>query len=286
MGEIHIAAFLAAASVLAFFLGYDLTREKEDSYISELMKRKKGNKSWKEAAEKIGPHTVKYLPILNLKNIENNLIWAGKPYGLTPLGFVGLKVIFLAMGTILGFVLMAVDMPFYFLFITMALTYFIPDSFLRSKVQKRKAEIDRRFPDMVSILSTALKAGIELGPGLELIGKRFPGALGDEMRTGWKEMATGRPRGIAMRDLSKRTGVSSVERFFDTIISAEERGSVDITTLIDEFRTEILESQKRRAREAAKKVPTKMLLPMFVCVFIPTILIILVPAMLSLLEVL
>jgi len=219
-------------------------------------------------------------------DIEQQLMWAGRPYGLTATGFVGVKFMSLAAGTFLGLLLVSVGYPAVLLFAAMGLMYLLPDSTLKSAYQKRQRSIYRSFPGMISLLSTAVHAGVELGPSLELMSKRFPGPLGDEMRQAWKEMATGRPRSAAMRALGKRTGVAPVERFFETIISAEERGGVNISEMIDEFRDELISSQKRKAQEEAKKVPTKMLLPMFLCVFIPTVLLILVPAVLQLLEVL
>jgi tight adherence protein C len=286
MESIFLAALMAGAAVVAFFMGIDLLRGPEDSYIRAFIERDRSKGTWKDFAEAIGPYISNLLPIFNMDDIEQQLMWAGRPYGLTATGFVGVKFMSLAAGTFLGLLLVSVGYPAVLLFAAMGLMYLLPDSTLKSAYQKRQRSIYRSFPGMISLLSTAVHAGVELGPSLELMSKRFPGPLGDEMRQAWKEMATGRPRSAAMRALGKRTGVAPVERFFETIISAEERGGVNISEMIDEFRDELISSQKRKAQEEAKKVPTKMLLPMFLCVFIPTVLLILVPAVLQLLEVL
>ena len=144
----------------------------------------------------------------------------------------------------------------------------------------------RKFPSLIGLLSTAISAGVELGPALEAVGETFPGPLGDELRLAWAEMATGRPRAAALRAMAKRTGVPSIIRFFETIITAEERGGIDLSVTIENFRVELVESQKRQINEQAKKVPTKMLLPMFLCIFLPTLILILVPVMLNLFQVL
>lgn len=286
MENTYLPSLMAAGAVISFFIGLDFFRLSEDSFIGAIIGKKQDQRTWQDYAEAIGPYISNLLPIFNMDNIDQQLVWAGRPYGLTVTGFIGVKFIFLIAGVFLGLTLFSFGYPIILLFAPPLLLYSLPSSFLKSLYRNRQILIYKNFPGMIGLLSTAIHAGVELGPALELISKRFPGPLGDEMRQAWKEMATGRPRSAAMRALGKRTGVSLVERFFETIVSAEERGGIDISLMIDEFRDELIESQKRKAQEEAKKVPTKMLLPMFLCIFLPTIVLLLVPAMMQLLTVL
>lgn len=286
MKDLTSAAILAWVSVITLFIGIDLLRDSHNSFIRSLTLKETGESTWQRLAETVGPAISTWLPIFNMDEIEQKLILAGRPFGLTAAGFVGIKFLALAAGVLMGLFFIAIGLPVALLIISSGLLYILPDSILRSSVDKRRKKIYKNFPSLIGLLSTALNAGVELGPALEAVGNKFPGPLGDEMRLAWREMATGRPRAAALRAMAKRTGVDSVIRFFETIIAAEERGGVDLSAIIENFRVELIESQKRQVSEQAKKVPTKMLLPMFVCIFIPTLILILVPVMINLFDVL
>ena len=129
-----------------------------------------------------------------------------------------------------------------------------------------------------------MNAGLEISTAFEIIARRYPPPLGDELRLAWREMATGRARSAALRDIGKRTGVSAVSRFFESIVVAEERGSGNLSSAIEIFRRELSESQRRKMQEEAKKIPTKMLLPLMLCIFVPLVLLLLVPIGASLLK--
>lgn len=286
MQDLGTAAVLTWFSVISLFVGIDLLKQNHRSFIRNFTLKDTGDSTWQRLAETVGPLISTWLPIFNMEEIDNKLVLAGRPFKLTASGFVGIKFLAIASGILFGLFLMMLGLPVFFMIISAGLLYLLPDSILRSTIDKRKTTIYKSFPSLIGLLSTALNAGVELGTALEVVGNKFPGPLGDEMRLAWREMATGRPRAAALRAMAKRTGVNSVARFFETIVAAEERGGIDLSVVINDFRVDLIESQKRQVTEQASKVPTKMLLPIFVCIFIPTIILILVPVMMNLFDVL
>lgn len=286
MERLTQAAILSWVSIMALFIGIDLLRDDDKSFLKSIAVQDTGSTGWQRVAETIGPLVSAWLPFFSLEDIEERLILAGRPFGLSATGYIGIKIMGLLAGVMLGLLLIALQLPAILLVFSSVLLYLLPDSTLRSTIDKRRRTISKTFPVLLGLLATAIGAGVELGPALEVVGSNFPGPLGDEMRLAWREMATGRPRAAALRAMAKRTGVNSVIRFFETIVAAEERGGIDLSKLIEEFRVDLIESQKRHVNEQAKKVPTKMLLPMFLCIFIPTLILILVPVMMNLFEVL
>lgn len=282
MQDLTSAAILSWVSVITLFIGIDLMRDEDVSFIRSLTLKNVGDTSWQNLVESIGPVIATWIPIFKTEDIEEKLILAGRPYGLTATGFIGVKFLALLAGVLIGFMFIMSGFSAIFLIIAGGLFYVLPDSFLRSAVDKRRRNIYKSFPNMLGLLSTAVRAGVELGPALEIVGNKFPGPLGDEMRLAWKEMATGRARAAALRAMARRTGVDEVIRFFETIVASEERGGVDLSRVIDDFRIELIASQRRKINEQAKRVPTRMLLPMFTCIFIPTLVIILVPVLMNL----
>lgn len=285
--NIYLAAWISFVGVLLLAIGLDLLKDSDRSYLRRVLKvDTRGTITWQNLAEKIGPVITTLVPICNIEYLERRLTWAGNPYGLTAHGFVGLKVMLAASGLFFAVFITTLEIPFILGLLLTVLVYFLPDGLIKGKVEKRQKAIYRSLPNMIGLLATAISAGVELRPAFEAISKRFPPPLGDELRLAWREMATGKPRAAAFRDLGKRTGVPAVERFFETIITAEERGGVDLSVTIETFKKDLLDAQHRKLQEEAKKIPTKMLLPLTLCIFIPLILLMLVPIGVSLLSIL
>ena len=273
-----LASWFVFLSVVLFFVG--LLIKSNPDYCK---KNSRGD-IWRKISEKIGPVIVPIFPVANIENIKNKIVWAGEPYSINYEQFIGIKVLFLAGGILVGLFLITLNFPALFIIILLLL-FVLPDIFLSEAVKKRKRKIRKDMPNMIALLATAIKAGVEIGPALQTVGNKMTGPLGNEIRTSWKEMATGKPRAITLRDMAKRTGVNDVERFVETIITALERGGLDLSNILV-FMNNIRESQKNKAREEARKIPTKMLLPLIVCVFLPMLVIILTPIVFQLLEVL
>lgn len=281
--NIYFVAWISFVGVLSLIVGVDLLRE-DRSYLKRYFKiNSLTGFAWQDFVERIGPAIAVLLPIYNIEYLEQRLKWAGNPYGLTAHGFIGSKAGLAVGGILFGIFIATLEIPFMFGLMLAVLLYFLPDGLIRGEIEKRQKAIYRSLPNMIGLLATAIAAGVELRPAFEAISKKIPPPLGDELRLAWREMATGKARSQAFRDLGKRTGVPAVERFFETIITAEERGGVDLSIIIETFKKDLLSAQHRKMQEAAKKIPTKMLLPLTLCIFIPLVLLMLIPIGVSLL---
>ncbi|QNB45377.1 hypothetical protein BR63_03050 [Thermanaerosceptrum fracticalcis] len=284
----YFAAWLAFLGTLFLFFGLEL--RKNDSilevYLKPFEKERTGLKDidWKDVSERIGPVVTSLVPVFNLEKIKQKLVWAGNPYGLTEAGFVGIKICLGITGLLFAITAAMLGIPLILGLMLTVLLYFLPDALLHSKMEKRKKAIYNSLPNMIGLLGMAVNAGLEISTAFETIARRYPPPLGDELRLAWREMATGRARSAALRDIGKRTGVSAVSRFFESIVVAEERGGTNVSATIDDFRRELSDSQRRKMQEEAKKIPTKMLLPLMLCIFVPLVLLLLVPIGISLIK--
>lgn len=279
-----LAAWFTWIAVLLFFIGLDLLKEPDKSLLKLLAGAEK-NTNWQQIAEQFGPVFAAFFPIGNLQRIEQRLVWAGKPFGLSSSnGFIGLKVILLLIGVFIGVFFSLLGLPSLFAFVSGLIGYIGPDLLLTSLMENRQKAIFKAMPNMIGLLATAIRSGMELGPAMEMVGKNIPGPLGDEMRMAWREIATGRPRAAALKAMAKRTGVFIVERFVETIVTAEERGSERISDVLTAFMADLRASQTRKAQEEARKIPTKMLLPLILCILLPMIVMLATPVAFTLLK--
>ena len=283
MDTILFAAWLVWLGVIFVFIGIDLLREPDRSLVISLagVGRKTG---WQQAAEGIGPIISVWMPVINMEKLRKKLIWAGELWGISAEGFIGFKVMGLAGGFAVSALFSTIGLPSVFVPIFAVLAYLGPDYFLTSAVEGRKRDIYRDMPDMVALLATAVSAGVELAPALETVGQNMTGPLGEELRRTWREIATGRPRSAAMRDMAGRTGVPVVERFVEVIVTAEERGGMDVSKSLSTFMQNLRDTQKRKAQEQARKIPTKMNLPLILCIFLPMLAMLLYPVLIMVTE--
>jgi len=255
-----IASWLAFMATIFVFVGLDLLREPDKSFVRKITGMDTDEKWWKTISEQIGPGISAWFPVVNMENIKKKLTWAGVPWGLTPEGFMGLKILAFIIMILAGIALSLFGFPLILVFVLGGIAFTLPDYLLTNLADKRKQEIRKNLPDMLGLLATAIGAGLEPGPALRTVGDKMPGAIGIELRRVWRETATGKPRATALREMAKRTGVDTVERFTETMITAEERGSVDLSISLVNFQKDIRATQVLKAQEQARKIPNKMAL--------------------------
>lgn len=275
--NIITAGWLAWLAVILLIIGIDTLRQKERMGYEKLFNLDRS--PFIVLAERIGPMVAAWFPPANLDGIEQQITYAGKPWGINSEVFVGIKAVAMGAGLVIGSGLAAMGVPSVLTIVIAMLAYFIPDYFLKDRVEKRQKSIRREMPMMLDFLVTSLKSGIELGPALNFIGNRFEGPLGEELRKASREIATGKPRARALKDMAQRTGVEELERFVQTIVMAEERGDADIATNIEVFARDVRLSRARKAEEESRKLPAKIVGPLILCIFMPMLILILAPVM-------
>ena len=271
------AAWLTWIAVILSFIGIDAIRQKERMGYEKLFNIDKN--PLLSVAEKLGPIVAAWFPVANIEGIEQLIIYAGRPYGLNAELFIGIKIVAMGMGFIAGTGLTLIGFPSIFTFVLMLIFYFMPDYYIRGKAEQRQKSIRADLPLMLDFLVTSLKAGVELVPAMNIIGGQFYGPLGEELRRATTEIMTGKPRAHALRDMSQRTGVEEVERFVQTLIVTEERGNQNLAESIDEYTKELRASRLRKAEEEARKLPTKIVGPLVLCIFLPMVILLMAPVM-------
>ena len=271
------AAWLTWIAVILSFIGIDAIRQKERMGYEKLFNIDKN--PLLSVAEKLGPIVAAWFPVANIEGIEQLIIYAGRPYGLNAELFIGIKIVAMGMGFIAGTGLTLIGFPSIFTFVLMLIFYFMPDYYIRGKAEQRQKSIRADLPLMLDFLVTSLKAGVELVPAMNIIGGQFYGPLGEELRRATTEIMTGKPRAYALRDMSQRTGVEEVERFVQTLIVTEERGNQNLAESIDEYTKELRASRLRKAEEEARKLPTKIVGPLVLCIFLPMVILLMAPVM-------
>ncbi len=163
------------------------------------------------------------------------------------------------------------------------LGYYVPHFWLAMQIKARQKQILRALPDALDLLTVGVGAGLSLdGAVLELV-QKSDNPLSRELANFLAELRMGRSRREALTGLSQRTEVEDIKILVASLLQAEELGmSLSDTLMIqaDQMRLR----RRQRAEEQAHKATIKMMFPMVGLIFPALFVVIMGPAVPSLLS--
>ncbi|MEO5986726.1 MAG: type II secretion system F family protein [Candidatus Limnocylindria bacterium] len=220
-----------------------------------------------------------------LQRIDLKLERAGYPGGLRGADWVGVKlisliafaVVFFLLGT---FVLGSPILGLLMIVVGGAVGYIAPEFWLGRKAGARSLAMVLQLPDALDLLTISVEAGLGFDAALAKVVEKMEGPLVDEFRQALAEVRMGRARRDALRDVATRADAQPVSNFVGAIIQAEQLG-VPIAKVLQIQSNQLRIERRQRAEEAAAKAPVKMLFPMVGCIFPTIFIVILGPAVVT-----
>lgn len=220
---------------------------------------------------------------------ERQLELAGRPYGWGSTEFLGLRLFVAAVFGALVFLITAIapnlDPTLKWLspFVGVALGFFLPLLWLRSKINARKKEIIKGLPDAMDLLTIAVEAGMGFDGALQKVAEKWDNQLSRAFGKVVQEMRLGVIRREALRNMSNNMDVPDVTSFVAAIIQADQLG-VSIAKILRVQSEQMRVKRRQRAEEQANKAPIKMLFPMVFLIFPALFVVLLGPAVLIIME--
>jgi tight adherence protein C len=219
------------------------------------------------------------------ENAEKRLALAGNPGDLRVTDWMGVKIL-CGFGSavicllVFALVLRSPTLGILIAVVALMMGYTIPEFWLGSKVRARQKAILRMIPDTLDLLTISVRAGLGFDAALAKVVEKLQGPLTDEFRRALAEVRVGKARRDALRDMIPRTGVQPLSNFIGAIIQAEQLG-VSISKVLQVQSEQLRIERRQRAEEQAAKAPIKMLFPLVGCIFPSLFIVILGPAMIS-----
>jgi tight adherence protein C len=212
---------------------------------------------------------------------------AGYPGGLRGADWVGVKLlvaIVLAIG--IGLLMLATGsgtLALLFGVVGAGVGYMAPEFWLGGKAKKRSFQMVLQLPDALDLLTISVEAGLGFDAALAKVVEKMEGPLVNEFRQALAEIRMGRSRRDALRDVVLRADSQPISNFIGAIVQAEQLG-VPIAKVLQIQSQQLRVERRQRAEEMAAKAPVKMLFPMVGCIFPTIFIVILGPAVVTIMS--
>ena len=212
---------------------------------------------------------------------------AGYPGGLRGADWMGVKLLAtFVIGVGAAALMLAtgnVPMAFLFGLVGAVIGFMGPEFWLGSRARKRSFEMVLQLPDVLDLLTISVEAGLGFDAALAKVVEKMEGPLVDEFQQALAEIRMGRTRRDALRDVVARADSQPISNFIGAIVQAEQLG-VPIAKVLQIQSQQLRIERRQRAEEAAAKAPVKMLFPMVGCIFPTIFIVILGPAIVTVMK--
>ncbi|MBI2723511.1 MAG: type II secretion system F family protein [Chloroflexi bacterium] len=227
------------------------------------------------------------LPKSTLKGVEKKLLTAGEP--MTMSGFLTMVVVATAASTGFGLLIVVASgarlglMQLGILGGMAFVGFYLPFYLVGSRSKQRQHAIIKSLPDAFDLITTCVEAGLGLDAALARVAEKVQGPFAAELNRALRDVALGKSRRDALKELGERTGVPDLIQFTNAVIQAEAMGS-SVGTVLRVQSDQLRVRRRQRAEEAAYKAPIKMLFPLVLCIFPTLFIVILGPAVLTIMN--
>ena len=231
---------------------------------------------------------LKLNPRTNVEAIGAKLLAAGLSQRITPSTFLDIKG-----GTMVGCALLGVVFAAAASFVSAvlllpvlgAIGFIGPDFILSSRVRRRRESVRSALPDALDLLAVSVEAGLGFDGAVTKLTEHMSGPLVDEFGLLLSEMRMGESRQTALKNLAARTGAKELKSFVRAVVQADQLG-ISLGRIL---RVQAADTRLRRqaaAEEKAMKAPIKMLFPTVLFIFPSMFVVLLGPALMSVMKVL
>ena len=241
-------------------------------------------------ARKLGEFTMKFTPQNWLNNILKKLELSGTSSKMDPTLFLSQQFITAVIfgGIMLLFLVViaksfTAGQVFLYTLIFTLVGFFIPQYQLSKKVTKRQKNIRRAMPDALDLLTICVEAGLGFDSALAKVTEKWDTDLSKAFQRVIQEIQLGKLRREALRDMAESIGITEMTSFVAAVIQSEQLG-VSMAKVLRIQADQMRVKRRQMAEEEAHKAPIKMLIPMAFLIFPSLLIVLFVPAVLTVMQ--
>jgi tight adherence protein C len=231
---------------------------------------------------------TRFTPESQIEQTRYQLELAGKAQTSDPRTFFGTRIMLTVILGVAGFVLFFLvtkQEPLNAIGLTALMAflgYYLPSAQLKSQIKRRQESIVRALPDALDLLTICVEAGLGFDQAMGKVYEKWDNELALAFGRVIQEIALGKMRREALRDMAKSMGVPDVTAFTAAIIQADQLG-VSMAKILRIQSDQMRVKRRQRAQEKAHQAPVKMMIPMVFLIFPSIWIILLGPSLIILL---
>ncbi len=168
-------------------------------------------------------------------------------------------------------------------FVGLFFSFTVMRYFLSVRITQRRKAIEQQLPEVLDLLSVSVEAGLGFEQAINHVTNNMEGALIDELTVTYREMTMGRTRKDALTLLGERCGIEDIKSFAGAVIQAGQLG-ISIKNVLQSQAAAMRQSRKAKIQEKASKVSVKILIPMVMFIFPVIFIVLLGPAIVSIMK--
>ncbi len=131
---------------------------------------------------------------------------------------------------------------------------------------RQRASVEAGIADLIDLFAVAVGSGLNVRLAVEAVARRAPpGCLADELRAVGREVSAGRRLADRLEEAPDRLNVEALRPLVAALVDSERYGSA-LGPSLDRLAAEARRRRHRRAEEAARRIPVKLLFPLVTCV--------------------
>jgi len=220
--------------------------------------------------------------------VEKRLMLAGGMAGLSAEQFITVNALLTVL--VLGSsILLALSFKFSMMKLFTAISYgivlglFFPNFMVSRKIAARQSSFQKDLPDVLDLVTVSVEAGLSFDGALAKLVEKMKGTLVDEFNRVLQEMRMGVTRKDALKAMSIRCENKDLSLFITALVQADQLG-VGIGNILRVQAAAIRENRRQQVEQKANKAPVYMLFPLIVCIFPSLFIVILGPAVLTIMK--
>jgi len=158
--------------------------------------------------------------------------------------------------------------------------YFGPSFYLGRRIASRRNEHRSGFPDFMDLLVVCAEAGLSMEAALDRVGRELADSyrsLSANIHMATLEIRAGRTLAESLEHLGDRLGLDEARAFATLLQQSAELGS-SLTDALRVYSDEMRHKRLSRAEEKAYSLPSKLSVPLILCIFPVLVIVTLLPA--------
>jgi len=196
-----------------------------------------------------------------------------------------LLILLFLIGGILLYVLLPIDVLYRLLIVIVMADIPVLGSsfFLNERVKARRESIMSDLPDVMDILVVSVEAGLGLDSAIIQQYSKNKSAVLTELNGAIREIQMGVPRKTALKEMADRCDVKELTAFVTALLQAEQLG-VSIKSVLMQQSERLRVARKQMIQAKAAKAPIKIMVPTVIFIFPVVFIILLGPAVMSMIQ--